>query len=87
MSHLILKEDRLFVSCMEGSVLAFEKSTGKDLWKTKTGGYCHSSPAFSEGKLVVGSADGSIYAFDANTGNSKPVALFTLPQRSRKDSR
>jgi len=71
MSHLRLAEDKLFVSCMDGSILAFEPESGKQFWRAKTGGYCHSTPAVSDGVLVIGSADGNIYAFESATG--KPL--------------
>ncbi len=71
MSHLLLAEDRLFVSCMDGSVLAFDPDTGKEFWRKKTGGFCHSTPVVKDGLLVVGSADGKVHAFDVNTGGPK----------------
>lgn len=71
MSHLRMAERKLFVSCMDGSVLAFDPRNGKPQWKAKTGGYCHSSPAVGEGVVVVGSADAHIHAFESSTG--KPL--------------
>lgn len=71
MSHLVLAEDKLFVSCMDGSVLAFDPDTGKPYWRAKTGGYCHSTPAVKDGLLVVGSADGKVHAFDSKSGEPK----------------
>ena len=41
------------------------------LWKCKTGGYVHSSPAVSEGVVFVGSDDDYVYALDADTGAVK----------------
>jgi outer membrane protein assembly factor BamB len=71
MSHLVLAEGKLFVSCMDGSVLAFDPETGRIIFERKTAGYCHSSPAVAENTLVVGSADGFIYTLDAGTGKEK----------------
>lgn len=71
MSHLVLAEGRLFVSCMDGSVFAFDPDSGKQQFRAKTKGYCHSSPDVGEGLLVVGSADGSVHAFDAQSGEPK----------------
>jgi outer membrane protein assembly factor BamB len=71
MSHLVLDGDRLYVSCMDGSVLALDPQTGRQLWRAKTGGYCHSSPAVGEGLVVVGSANAKVHAFDAASGRPR----------------
>jgi len=71
MSHLRHEKDRVYVSAMDGTVNALDASTGRPVWKAKTGGYCHSSPCLTEKLAIVGSADSFVYAFDKATG--KPV--------------
>jgi outer membrane protein assembly factor BamB len=68
MSHLLLANDSLYVSAMDGSVYRLDKKDGKVLWRAKTGDYCHSSPATDGKHLVIGSADANVYGFDAHTG-------------------
>lgn len=74
MSHLRIHEGNVFVSCMDGSILCFTQA-GRQIWKAKTAGYCHSSPATDGKILVVGSADTFVHAFDAQNG--KPLWKFT----------
>lgn len=71
MSHLRLSGDQLFVSCMDGSVLAFDKRRGKEIWRGKTGDYCHSSPTVANELVLVGSADGNLHAFDRRNGKHR----------------
>ncbi len=71
MSHLIVEGGRLYVSAMDGSVQALDPETGRPLWISKTGAYCHSSPRVSGDLVVVGSADGFVHAFDAATGKPR----------------
>lgn len=71
MSHLRLHEGMLFVSCMDGSLVALDKRTGQPRWTVKTGDYCHSSPTVAGDLVLVGSADGSLYAFDRTGGRPR----------------
>ncbi|HUF51594.1 MAG TPA: PQQ-binding-like beta-propeller repeat protein [Longimicrobiales bacterium] len=68
MSHLLLAADTLYLSLMDGSVLALDSATGNERWRATTGGYCHSSPVLADGLIIVGSADAHVYAFAADTG-------------------
>lgn len=68
MSHLTLDGDLLFISMMDGSVMAVRAHDGATVWEAKTGGYCHSSPYVFGDRVFVGSADGALYAFDRSTG-------------------
>lgn len=68
MSHVKVSGDRLLVSCMDGSVNALDKRTGRILWTTKTGRYCHSSPVVDGDMVFVGSADASFYALRLSDG-------------------
>ncbi len=67
MSHLRVHDDYVYVSCMDGSILCFNLD-GKQVWKAKTDGYCHSSPAVDAETLLVGSADTFVYSFNAKSG-------------------
>ncbi|MFN3685142.1 MAG: PQQ-binding-like beta-propeller repeat protein, partial [Fimbriimonadaceae bacterium] len=68
MSHVRPHRDRLFLSCMDGSVVCLDRRTGGKVWAARTDGYCHSTPLIADGRLYVGSADGRLHAFDARTG-------------------
>lgn len=68
MSHVKIAGERLVVSCMDGSVNALDKHTGRKLWSTKTGRYCHSSPVIDGDLVFVGSADSHLYAFSLKDG-------------------
>jgi outer membrane protein assembly factor BamB len=68
MSRLLLRDDTLFLSLMDGSVLALDTADGREQWRARTGGYCHSSPVVAGDTLVVGSADAHVYALDASSG-------------------
>jgi outer membrane protein assembly factor BamB len=74
MSHLRLEGNILYVSCMDGSLVALDKRDGDVLWTAKTKDYCHSSPTIVGDRVLVGSADGSLYAFDRRNG--KPLWSF-----------
>ncbi len=68
MSHVKIANDRLLVSCMDGSLNALNKQNGKVLWTKKTGRYCHSSPVQDKELVFVGSADANLYAFRVSDG-------------------
>jgi outer membrane protein assembly factor BamB len=68
MSHLLLHRDTLYISVMDGSVVAIDAADGRTRWQATTGGYCHSSPVLAGDAVIVGSADAHVYAFDAGSG-------------------
>jgi hypothetical protein len=68
MSRLLLRDDTLFISQMDGAVVALDTADGGERWRASTGGYCHSSPVVAGDTLIVGSADTHVHAFDARTG-------------------
>jgi outer membrane protein assembly factor BamB len=68
LSRLLLDRGTLYLSLMDGSVLALEAASGRERWRAATGGYCFSSPVIAGDVLIVGSADAHVYAFDAGTG-------------------
>jgi outer membrane protein assembly factor BamB len=68
MSQLRLANGVLYVSAMDGSLTALRSRDGAEMWRAKTGEYCHSSPLVLADRVLVGSADGFLYAFDRRTG-------------------
>lgn len=55
----------------DGNIYALHTNTGAQLWKFKTDGIVHSSPALYSGKVYVGSWDRNVYALDAHSGEEK----------------
>jgi eukaryotic-like serine/threonine-protein kinase len=55
----------------DGIIYAVNESTGKLIWRVKSGDVIHASPAISNGTLFVGSWDTYFYAIDASTGRVK----------------
>jgi outer membrane protein assembly factor BamB len=68
MSHLLLHRDTVYISVMDGSIVALDAASGSERWQAATDGYCHSSPVLADDVIIVGSADAHVYAFDADTG-------------------
>jgi outer membrane protein assembly factor BamB len=68
MSELIVHAGTLYITCMDGSLYAFDADTGTQRWKATTGGYIHSTPTIVGEDVVVGSADGGVYAFQRRNG-------------------
>jgi outer membrane protein assembly factor BamB len=58
----------VYVGSDDGSVWAFDASSGASLWSFATGGAVRSSPAIVDGVVYAGSSNGSVYAIDAATG-------------------
>jgi outer membrane protein assembly factor BamB len=71
MSHLLLDDDVLYMSMMDGSVVALDTADGRERWRATTGGYCHSSPVLADDLIIVGSADAHVHAFAARTGAAR----------------
>ena len=68
MSHVKLEGDQVLTSCMDGSLNALDKKTGRINWTRKTGRYCHSSPVVARDLVLVGSADSHVYAHRLSDG-------------------
>ncbi len=53
-----------------GIVVAFERTSGRDLWRWQPGGSLRltGAPALDEGRVFVGAQDGTFVALDAATG-------------------
>jgi outer membrane protein assembly factor BamB len=71
MSRLLLRDDTLFLSQMDGCVVALDTTDGRERWRATTDGFCHSSPVIAGDTLIVGSADTHVHAFDARTGERR----------------
>lgn len=54
----------MYVGCEDGNIYRLDASSGKVLWKYKTGGGIHSTPAVVGARLYIGSKDGSLYVFE-----------------------
>jgi outer membrane protein assembly factor BamB len=74
MSHVKIDGDRVLTTCMDGTVNALDKKSGRVLWKQKTGRYCHSSPVVAGDLVIVGSADAHVHAYNLSDG--KPAWKF-----------
>ncbi len=57
-----------FVAGSDGAVRGIDGASGKEKWKSYTGGDVKYPPSIWEGRCFVGSGDGWIYAFEAATG-------------------
>jgi outer membrane protein assembly factor BamB len=55
----------------DGSVYALQTNSGDLVWRFKTNGIVHSSPALYNGTIYIGSWDQNLYALDSKTGNEK----------------
>ncbi len=55
----------------DGSVTAWEATSGRLRWRAMTGGRVRSSPAVVAGTVYVGSGDGILYAYDLASGQER----------------
>lgn len=72
-------EDKIFFPTGDGTVIALDAKTGKEIWKNEVGGMANmSSPAYYDGKVYTAmSLKAFIYCFDATTG--KVLWQGTIP--------
>lgn len=71
LSSPVLWQGKVFFGSGDGNIYALDASSGKLIWKFKTGDVVHASPAIADGTLFVGSWDSYFYALDAATGKQK----------------
>ena len=71
LSSAIVKENTIYFGSSDAHVYALNLQDGNLVWKYKTGGSIHSSPAISDNSLVVGSWDSKVYCLDITTGQEK----------------
>jgi outer membrane protein assembly factor BamB len=79
MSHLRMEKDRLYVSTMDGGLICLAAADGRQIWHSKTDGYCHSSPLVVGPYVLVGSAGGGVFCFDKRNGEQHWRAPFKGP--------
>ena len=60
--------DLAYIGSDDGSLWAFDATTGAPVWRDPVGGDVRSSPAVADGRVFFGSSGGSVYADDALTG-------------------
>ncbi|HEY6542932.1 MAG TPA: PQQ-binding-like beta-propeller repeat protein [Ktedonobacteraceae bacterium] len=58
----------VYTGGLNGSIHAFNATTGSLLWSYATAGQIESSPAVANGVVYIGSDDGNLYALNATTG-------------------
>jgi outer membrane protein assembly factor BamB len=61
----------VFIGSTNGTIFAFDATSGGLIWKKTLGSKFYSSPAFADGLIFIGSNDGHIYALNATNGNTK----------------
>jgi outer membrane protein assembly factor BamB len=62
---------RLIVSSQDGSVTAFDRANGRQLWQVRTAGKVESSPVVIDGIAYFGSTDGRLFAVRSTSGEVK----------------
>jgi len=66
-----IADNRVHAAGHTGEVVALDLSTGRLLWRAKTGAPLSGGTAASPELLVVGASDGRLFAFDPATGHSR----------------
>ena len=66
-----IADNRVYAAGHTGEVVALDLSTGRLLWRAKTGAPLSGGTAASPELLVVGASDGRLFAFDPATGHSR----------------
>ena len=64
-------DGRVLVGNLEGRVLAFDASSGAEVWEAETGVRISSTAGIGEGMAVFGALDGEVVALDAASGNER----------------
>ena len=66
----IIAGDLVYVYVANGSIWAFDKTSGDLIWKNETtgGNLQTSTPAYGDGKIFVAANSGDLFAFNATTG-------------------
>ncbi|MBM3496545.1 MAG: hypothetical protein FJX72_19840, partial [Armatimonadetes bacterium] len=58
----------VYIGSFDGSVYAFDITTGRQLWRRATKGGVFCTPVVADGTVYVGSMDHFLYALDSRTG-------------------
>ncbi|HJH27482.1 MAG TPA: hypothetical protein C5S37_12155 [Methanophagales archaeon] len=66
----IIAGEMVYVFAANGSIWAFEKTSGDLIWQNETtgGNLQTSTPAYGDGKIFVAATSGDLFAFNATTG-------------------
>jgi len=68
-SPLLSLHNFIVVGSFDGSVRAYRKNDGQEVWNFRTGDHLYSSPAeLSNGWIIQASTDGRVYALDGTNG-------------------
>jgi outer membrane protein assembly factor BamB len=68
---VVVDLDRLYLAQRDGSVMAVEAASGKELWQTDTGLALAGGPGVGEGLVLVGTSDAEVVALDAENGEER----------------
>lgn len=64
----LVTSSRVVASSADGTVAAFDRRSGKQLWRTDTGGQLGSAPGGDDELVVVGDSEGTVIAVNASNG-------------------
>jgi len=64
----LVTSSRVVASSADGTVAAFDRRSGKQLWRTDTGGQLGSAPGGDDELVVVGGSEGAVIAVNAASG-------------------
>lgn len=70
-SEISSMDDSLIVGDVNGSLISYDRSSGKRLWSTKAGGKITSINRLEGQFVLVGSLDNFLYMFSSKSGNLK----------------
>ncbi|MGK7395012.1 MAG: outer membrane protein assembly factor BamB family protein [Candidatus Cyclobacteriaceae bacterium M3_2C_046] len=69
LSSPVIKDDLVYFGSGDGYLYALDASSGREIWKFKTGEIIHSSPALAYDRVYLGGWDSYLYCLDAQTGD------------------
>ena len=73
----VVYKDLVIVTSLDKCIHAFQRDTGKAVWKYETHARIFSSPIIVDGKLYVGQNSGYFYEIDPETGDVTSISRFT----------
>jgi outer membrane protein assembly factor BamB len=65
----VLYQQAIYFGSGDSNIYAIHKTDGKLIWRYKTSGVVHATPAIGDNKLFVGSFDGYFYALNISDGS------------------
>jgi outer membrane protein assembly factor BamB len=63
-----IKDNFIIVGNLNGDLFAINKSSGKQIWATETGGLFDATPLITENSIVQPDLNKKFYLIDLNTG-------------------